>query len=251
MKYSIEGRVREKRKNSLIAIEKMDEIVTKILEQPFGAFTHMNLDFNKDVYGYKTFEKEHFRKVILRENKKFWGDLTIDFTPPPLGVTIEHPHQDWTLTRDKSLTQLIIDLYDYENLYEEGVHTKLLEYLKGFIPLFEQFDSAALGVTGGKSYPDFYTEIGINVISSFGCFNNGGYMEWVHIMSPSCYDFYFTKEVLLNAPCYKTQELENGVVLLMNYENPFSRETEDTIARIKALNKYFLANNKIRPLNDY
>jgi len=245
--YSLSGHISEERSNSLIELSKMSLFLDKVFEQKFCKFDGMNLNLGKKNSLIIPFDPLKCRNSVLKEKKAFWGILSQNESNDIFPVKGDAFRQTWMVSREKDLTQLNFNIYNHPDLYEQNIHLELIDYLKGFIPLLENFDTIMLNSLQITSYADFYSAIGIERRIALPCFSNGGFMEWVHIISPLAYEKYFTKEVLLGAPAYKTQELENGIVMLMNYANPFECETAETIERIIALNKYFWEHNLLVP----
>ena len=53
------------------------------------------------------------------------------------------------------------------------------------------------------------------------CFHDT--LKWIHILGAAYYQSNgYTKEELLNALAYRVEALENDVIHMVSYENPFS-----------------------------
>lgn len=69
-------------------------------------------------------------------------------------------------------------------------------------------------------------------------------LGWAHLVSPRGIAPYYLPEDLLQAPAYRVQQLENGLIEMLVYPHPLAYELPENRQRIIELTRYFAAKRR-------
>lgn len=208
--------------------EKTRQLIDIIKQQHFGPYEEMCIDLEAN--NMLLFDEAIIVKLMTK-NKYWYVQVASDVDNKHLMGKI-----NLTFRSGKEGNRVRITL-NHEATAKKETLDQLVALIKQISQLLTNVRWGFANSIGFKHYT-FYEKYKLENL--FGCF--GHHIRWIHILGKMEYErFSISKEDLLQAPAFEVEELNNDTIFIMSYENPFSWEDEDTVAKIKTLNDYLLS----------
>ena len=200
--------------------DQLDAFMEKLMENPFGNYQFLmdNTTEELDTFPFdqslleKQFTKKRTWDFTIHNNTDEGNFIEILMMQGKRGGTIN------VIAQDESLYDQYQVFYNY-----------ILDIVNCIPPV-----SSAFTYDANADLSGLYDELNLDFAPA--CFK--AHLKWQHLLGPAYYTLFFTKEDLLNMPTYKVEELENGLINIVNYENPFDWNAKENKDRVVELTAY-------------
>ena len=210
----------------LIEKNKAGLIPELLAKNPFGTCTAFFDDSANAKLGEQELQPKTLQEII--SSKKQWHLTLLNHSDSnPLSVVMLQKSHGAMLSITAGDDQLNRD-YERFLAYARFCVEALPDVSGGYI---EDVDFDIVG-----AYHDYSIE------QPPACFTT--HLRWVHFLGPRLYSLYLTKEDLLNTPAHKIEQLEQGIIEVMNYDNPFDCGSAATLKKMIVITEYLNAKDQ-------
>lgn len=130
-----------------------------------------------------------------------------------------------------------VNLYVSDALMQETDLEAILQVMRQVASALPRFLEASFGVTWNvRAFQDEHN------LPNLPAFNLC--LHWAQIVSPRGIAPYYLPEDLLQAPAYRVQQLENGLIEMLVYPHPLEYQLPENLQRYIELTRYFAAKRR-------